>query len=185
MAGGGVVKPAGEHGFSLIETVIATGILATALLSLAAVFTLGLNHMAGASAGLVAREKAREAVESVHTARDTRVISWAEIANVSNGGAFLDGPQPLRTAGPDGLVNTADDGDVESVLTTGPDNVLGTNDDVRLPLGTFTRQIEIRPLLDGSGAVNADLRELRVTIGYFAGGSRRTYVLTTYVSSIS
>ena len=49
-------------------------ILATGLLSLAGVFVLGLNHLASSSAALIAREKAREAVESVHTARDTRVI---------------------------------------------------------------------------------------------------------------
>lgn len=180
-----MVRTGGESGFSLVETVISIGILATALLSLAAVFALGLNHMAGASASLVAREKAREAVESVHTARDTRVITWAQIGNVSRGGVFLEGPQPLRTPGADGLVNTADDGDIETVLTVGDDNVLGTDDDVRLPLGTFTRQIEILDLVDAQGAVNANLRELRVTIGYLAGGSRRTYVLTTYISSIS
>lgn len=179
------MKPTGEAGFSLVETVISIGILGTALLSLAAFFALGLNHMAGSSASLVAREKAREAVESVHTARDTRVITWAQIHNVSRGGVFVEGAQPLRTPGPDGLVNTADDGEIETVLGVGADNVLGTADDVRVPLGTFTRQIEILDLPDQQGAVNANLRELRVTIGYLAGGSRRTYVLTTYISSIS
>jgi type II secretory pathway pseudopilin PulG len=180
-----VVKPAGEQGFSLIETVIAMGILGTALLSLAAVFALGLNHLAGASASLVAREKAREAVESVHTARDTRVITWAQISNVPAGGVFLEGPQPLRTSGPDGLVNTADDGELETTLGVGADNVLGTDDDVRTPLAMFTRQIEIREISNAAGTVNANLRELRVTIGYRAAGTQRTYVLTTYISSIS
>jgi len=174
-----------DDGFSLIETVIAMGVLGTALLSLAAVFALGLNHMAGSSASLLAREKAREAVESVHTARDTRVITWAQIANTDRGGVFLVGAQPLRTPGPDGLVNTADDGNIEEMLGVGPDNVLGTNDDVRTPLAGFTRQIEIRDLFDPLGALNANLRELRVTIGFDVAGSRRTYVLTTYISSIS
>ena len=57
------------------------GILATGLLSLAAVFAMGLNQLKGSSANLIAREKAREAVESVHTARDTRIITWAQIRN--------------------------------------------------------------------------------------------------------
>ena len=51
-------------GFSLIEVIVATGILATGLLSLAGVFSLGMVHMAGSSPGIIAREKAREAVES-------------------------------------------------------------------------------------------------------------------------
>jgi prepilin-type N-terminal cleavage/methylation domain-containing protein len=62
----------GEAGFSLIETLIAMAILATGLLSMAGVFILGLNQLSASSASLIAREKAREAVESVHTARDTR-----------------------------------------------------------------------------------------------------------------
>lgn len=176
---------AGERGFSLIETIIAMAILASGLLSLAAVFALGLNHLAGSSASLIAREKAREAVESVHTARDTRVITWAQIRNTGAGGVFLEGAQPLRTAGPDGLVNTADDGDIEEALGVGDDNILGTADDVRTPLAGFTRQIEINDITNEAGTVNANLRELRVTIGFRAGGTQRTYVLTTYISAIS
>ncbi len=75
---------ASDAGFSLIETMIAMAILATGLLSLAGVFIMGLNHLSSSSASLIAREKAREAVESVHTARDTRVITWCQIYNVSS-----------------------------------------------------------------------------------------------------
>jgi prepilin-type N-terminal cleavage/methylation domain-containing protein len=173
-----------EGGFSLIETLIAMAILATGLLGLAGVFALGMAHLAGSSEGLVAREKAREAVESVHTARDTRVITWAQIRNVAAGGVFLDGAQPLRTAGADGLVNTADDGPLEASLIPGPDNVLGTADDVEIPLEAYTRQIEISDIVTG-GAVNPSLRQLRVTIRYKVGQTNRSYVLTTFVSSIS
>ncbi len=173
-----------EGGFSLIETMIAMAILATGLLGLAGVFALGMAHLAGSSEGLVAREKAREAVESVHTARDTRVITWAQIRNVAGGGVFLDGAQPLRTAGADGLVNTADDGALESSLSPGPDNVLGTPDDIETPLQAYTRQIEISDIVNGN-AVNPSLRQLRVTIRYKVGQMNRSYVLTTYVSSIS
>jgi prepilin-type N-terminal cleavage/methylation domain-containing protein len=174
----------GDAGFSLIETVIAMAILATGLLSLAGVFAFGLRNLAGSSFGLTAREKAREAVESVHTARDTRVITWAQIRNVADAGVFLDGPQPLRTAGPDGLVNTADDAGIEVTVAPGVDNILGTADDVSSPLTTFTRDIEITELLT-AGVPNPNLRQLRVTITYSVGASLRTYTLTTYVSSIS
>jgi prepilin-type N-terminal cleavage/methylation domain-containing protein len=176
--------PRGEAGFSLIETLIAMAILATGLLSLAGVFAFGLRNLAGSSYNLTAREKAREAVESVHTARDTQVITWAQIRNVSNGGVFQDGPQPLRTAGADGLVNTADDAGIEVTIAPGRDNILGTSDDVSTPLNSFTREIAITELLT-AGVPNPNLRQLRVTITYSVGSARRTYTLTTYVSSIS
>ena len=122
-----------ETGFSLIETMIAMTILATGLLSMAGVFIMGLSQLAGSSASLIAREKAREAIESVHTARDIRTLQWCRIRNVGTPtgcldgavGAFVTGAQPLRTPGLDGLVNTADDGDIEVALGPGPDGILG------------------------------------------------------------
>lgn len=191
-----------DGGFSLIETMIAMAILATGLLSLAGVFILGLNHLSGSSAALVAREKAREAVESVHTARDTRVITWCQIYNVTSvrgtacadapAGVFVNGVQPLRKPGLDGLVNTADDLEWEEAISPGPDNVLGNADDVETPLTGFTREIEITEIVT-NGVANPNLRRLRVRIRY--GGQvrnqagdlepERVYELTTYISSIS
>lgn len=175
-----------DRGFSLVETVIAMGILATALLSLAAVFAMGLGHLRSSSPGLIAREKAREAVESVHTARDSRRITWAQINNVAQGGVFLSGAQPLYKPGADGLVNTSDDSTagLEEQLQPGADNVLGTADDIRTRLATYTRQIEITPILE-NGVPNPSLRQLRVTINYRIGADTKLYVLTTYISSIS
>jgi hypothetical protein len=178
-------KSTNDAGFSLVETVIAMGIMATALLSLAAVFAMGLRHLASSTPNLIAREKAREAVESVHTARDTRLISWAQINNVAQGGVFVSGAQPLHNPGTDGLVNTADDTGTETIITPGNDGLLGTTDDVRTPLATFTRQIEISNILDAAGNINPTLRQLRVTITYELGRDTRRYVLTTYISSIS
>jgi prepilin-type N-terminal cleavage/methylation domain-containing protein len=182
----------GEAGFSLIEVMIAMSILATGLLSLAGVFIMGLNHLSGSSASLIAREKAREAVESVHTARDTKTIAWCQIRNVNaqtncaNGaiGAFLSGPQPLKTAGNDGLVNTVDDGPVEKSVTPGVDKILGTADDKYVPLNSYTRQIEITDVVI-NGVINPSLRRLTVTIGYSVGTMQRTYTLTTFISAIS
>jgi type II secretory pathway pseudopilin PulG len=182
----------GEAGFSLIETVIAMGILATGLLSLAGVFAMGLRNLAGSSANLIAREKAREAVESVHTARDTRTITWCQIYNVTAtrstecatapAGVFLNGAQSLKDPGADGLVNTADDGGIEK--QPGPDGLLGTSDDVSMT--NYTRNIVISNLTqdDGTG-VNQDLRLITVTITYNVGPVKRSYVLNTYISRIS
>jgi type II secretory pathway pseudopilin PulG len=182
-----------EAGFSLIETLIAMGILATGLLSLAGVFVMGLGQLVNSSASLLAREKAREAVESVHTARDTQTIAWCEIRNASattscadgSPGAFVDGAQPLRTPGPDGLVNTGDDGDLEVLIGPGPDNIMGTDDDVETELSTFTRQIQIGDILMANGQPNPNLRRLTVTVTYTVGDAQRRYTLTTFISSIS
>ncbi len=173
------------EGFSLIETVVASGILATGLLALAGVFTIGMRHMSGSSPGVIAREKAREAVESVHTARDTGDLSWAKIRNVADGGVFLAGPQPLRSAGLDGLVNTADDGPIEQIRTAGPDKILGTADDILTTLNDFTREIQITSLMTDNATpiVNTNLRQVKVIIKYKADARWLTYTLTTFVSS--
>jgi prepilin-type N-terminal cleavage/methylation domain-containing protein len=118
-----ISNPRTKAGFTLIEALVAMAILSIGMLGLAQAFYLGMRHMSTSSANLIAREKAREAVESVHTARDTRIITWAQIQNATNGGVFLDGAQPLYAAGADGLVNTADDAaaGLETVLDPGPD----------------------------------------------------------------
>jgi prepilin-type N-terminal cleavage/methylation domain-containing protein len=179
-----------QSGFSLIETIVAMGILATGLLGLAGVFTVGMAHMATSSANLIAREKAREAIESVHTARDTRTIVWCQIYNVDStrtsdcsgaaAGVFLSGDQPIKDPGADGLVNTADDGAVSKL--PGPDGILGTSDDITL--SNFTRSIAITNVVD-AGVTNTNLKQIVVTIKYTVGPITRSYTLTTYVSSIS
>jgi prepilin-type N-terminal cleavage/methylation domain-containing protein len=177
-----------EAGFTLAETLIAMAIMTVGLMGLLQVFVLGMAHMASSSADVLAREKAREAVESVHAARDTRVVTWAQIRNVAGGGGggiFLDGPQMLRGIpgnDGDGLVNTADDAalPLQAVVAPGPDGILGNSDDVRTPLRNFTREIEIRDI-----AGQPSLRQVRVIIRYQVANLNRTYTLTTFVSSFS
>lgn len=183
------IRRSNEDGFSLIEAVIATGILATGLLSLASVLTLGLRQLAASSPALIAREKAREAVESVHTARDTGTLSWSKIKNVAAGGTgvFLNGAQTLKTPGVDGLINTADDGPyVEELRSAGPNGILGDTDDIKTPLNDFTREVQIADTtLDGSAAINPNLRKITVIVRYKVDGMWRSYTLTTFVSSFS
>jgi len=174
-------------GFSLVEVIVSTAILATGLLTLAGYMAVGLTYMSSSSFAVLAREKAREAVESVHTARDTGRLTWAKIQNQSKtGGVFKDGFQDLTVAGPDGLMNTNDDGDIEELRSPGPDGTLGNSDDVRQPLNNFQRKVEISDLmLDTSSSVNPNLRQITVTIKYTVQGIERSYVITTYVSSYS
>jgi prepilin-type N-terminal cleavage/methylation domain-containing protein len=182
-----------QEGFSLLEAVVAMSILAVGLLGLAQAFVVGRAHLSTSSPNLIAREKAREAVESVHTARDTRVITWAGIRNTEavaeddenwgacnsvGGGVFNNGQQPLGAAGDDGLINTDDDGAVEEIATPGEDGILGTDDDYVVPLNNFTREVEICD-------VNNALREIRVTIRYYMGQLQREYRLRTFISSFS
>jgi len=169
-------------GFTLIEAVVAMSILTVGLLGLRQAFYLGMRHTSTSSANLIAREKAREAVESVHTARDTRTITWDQVRNVP-GGVFLAGEQELRLAGADGLVNTDDDrfADIEEQRDPGPNGTLNDADDIVTPLGGFRRQIQILEL----DPVNPDLREVRVTITYQLGAQRGTYTLRTFISAFT
>jgi hypothetical protein len=174
-------SPRDGEGSTLVEAVVAMTVLMVGALGLSQVFVLGMLHASTSQANLVAREKAREAVESVHTARDTRTITWAEIRNLGEGGVFLDGPQPLWVAGADGLVNTADDDDTERLqsIGPGPDSRLGTADDV--VAADFTREILIEDV-PGSPL----LRQLTVIITYRVGSvTPPPYRLVTFVSAFS
>jgi len=157
-----------ERGFSFVEVIVAMFILTAGLLPLVALFTMGVQRITASTPMLMAREKAREAIESVHAARDTGEASWATIRNTTDGGVFLTGARAIRHPGNDGLVNTADDGAIE------------------IPEAEFTREIDINPLnFDGQATVNPNLREVRVIVRYKVHGGWREYVMTTYISSYS
>lgn len=167
-----------EAGFTLVETMMAIIILGGGLLALATAFAQGMVLMSTAQYHQIAKEKASEAIESVTTSRDTRIITWAGVRNISQGGVFLDGPRPLRTQGTDGLINTSDDVGIESVTLPGPDSLMGTGDDIFLTLDTFTREIAITD-------ISPNLRQIRVVIRYGMGQMSREYQLITYISSFA
>ncbi len=169
-------------GFSLAETVIALGVLTTGILGAAAVLATGMQNLSSSPGDVVAAQKAAQAIEAVMSARDTGKLAWTQIRNVSNGGVFLDGPKQLFKAGPDGLVNTADDTTtIETVTLPGKDQVLGTGDDQVITLSGYTRQITITDIANE----NNDLRKIVVTIVYQNGKTTRTFTLTTYLSSFA
>ncbi len=183
-----------EHGFSLIEVVVATGVLTVGLLGAAAVLGAGLQRLTSSPNDVVAVQKAAEAIESVFSARDSHKLTWAQLRNVvgvsSDGGVFLDGLKSLNLAGADGLVNTADDGAIETVTLPGIDQSLGTGDDKVVSLANYQREIVIRdipnePVGCGTGPDPCTLRSVTVTVTYKDGAATRSYTLTTYISNYS
>ena len=177
-----------SDGFSIIEVLAAMLILTVGLLGLVGVFAMGVRGAAKSTPMLIAREKAREAVESVHAARDASELAWNKVRNVGDG-VFRTGAQPLRLAGPDGLTNTADDGDIETLRKAGADGILGNGDDEVQALNEslFTREIDIDPLNNEAplAGVNPTLRQVTITVRYRMQGEWRSYVLTTYISAYS
>jgi len=167
-----------EKGFFLIELMLALIILLVGLLALLSLYTYALATMTYADDISIARQKAREALESIYTARNTSQISFNMINNVSSGGVFLDGEQPLTTPGNDGLVGTADDGSVEVMVIPGDDGIIGTSDDETKTLNHFTRQIVI-----GQSGNLTDLRTIQVTITFTTPrGLTRTFTVDSLIS---
>jgi len=165
-----------QAGFTVVEVLVAAVILSVGLLTMAYTFTVGFSMVLTAQEDTVARQKAREAIESVLTARNTETLTYAQIANISQGGVFIDGFTGLTVAGADGLVNTVDDGAVETIINPGPDGFLGTADDIVMILSGYERQVAISTL-------SPILRQITVTIRYRTPpGLQRQVRLTCYVS---
>src|ERR1700728_3335619 len=127
-------KPRSEHGFTILEVMIATVVMTIGLLAVIASFATAIAATASAQEDLIARHKALDAMESIYTARNSQQLPFASINNVAAGGIFLPGALPLKCAGPDGIVGTADDtnctapdtgvacpGGVECMVLHGPD----------------------------------------------------------------
>src|SRR5215469_2188576 len=139
-----------EEGFSLIETLFSAVILMVGLLAMLATFAYALATTHSVQEDQIARQTAQDTLENIFTARDTQQITFAQIANVSGGGIFVDGLQNLLDTGPDGLAGTADDVTyapgatgcptainpygVQCIRLPGPDGMLGTADDTFLVL---------------------------------------------------
>jgi hypothetical protein len=86
--------------------------------------------------------------------------------------------QPLRAHGPDGLINTADDGALETETLPGPDGILGTADDIVNSLSAFQRQIIITD-------ISPNLRQIQVIVSYTIGSLSRQYSIISYLSAFA
>ncbi len=183
----------GERGFTMIEVLISVVVLTIGLVSLLAMFTVAIAAVNNSQEDMIAKQEAEEALESIYTARNTSQITFTSIQNVSNGGIFLDGPQPILDPGPDGVDGTADDlnanpycaGPSQCLVLAGQDGVLGTADDSYLPLNNYTRTIAITNVNLPSGAPDLSLRQITVTVTYYSTqfkATQKTYSVGAYVS---
>jgi prepilin-type N-terminal cleavage/methylation domain-containing protein len=190
-----------QSGFSLIEVMISAVILTIGLVGVLAVFGLAVAANQSSQQDMIARQIASEAMESIFTARNTSQLTFSQINNVTNGGIFANGAQPLTCAGPTyGIVGVAGDtascttatgaicpnGGVQCLSEPGPDGIVGTADDVILSLSNYTRTILITPLSTGTPpTVIPTLVQVTVTISYTVPNSTvaKSYVLVEYISS--
>ena len=184
----------GQSGFTLIEVMFAIVLLMIGILTIVAALGAALGTTHNAQENLIARQKALEAMESIFTARNTQQVTFSQIGNIASGGIFTGGPTPLWSAGPDGLVNTADDvpfaasgvcpAGPECITLPGPDGILGTADDVPMSLANFTREIEITPVLEAGGSINPNLKQITVTVSYTSTSSvPRSYSVNALISA--
>ena len=185
-----------ERGFTLLEVMVAIVVMTVGLLALVGSFAAALAATKSSQEQLIARQKALEALESIYTARNSNQIGFSAINNLPAPGIFSVGAQPLNSAGADGILGTADDvpfpangvcpAGPECVVLPGPDGKLGTADDVPMSLSTFTRQIQINPVLEADGVTqNPNLRQAVVTVNYIVPGTalQRSYTVNALISS--
>lgn len=173
-----------NSGFTLLEAMISIVVLSFGVLSLAAVYAQGIMYASLTQYDYIAEKKAEEAIETIFTARDTKLLTWAQIQNVAQGGVFVGGARPLLDPGPDGLVGTADDNAAlpdSIIIGPGPDGKLGTADDIVVNLNPWmTRTIAITAV---NGETN--LRQITITMNYTIGSIKRTYTLISYISAFA
>ena len=187
MESANLVRPE-ERGFTLLEVLVAMLVMVVGLLSLAYGIGLGMAGVQMSTMDTIAREKAREAMEDVFTARDTSTIQFTQICNIPTTGnnpnncLFVNGPTPMYTADNLGLVNTnaaATQGTIETYQTPGPDGILGTADDPPpYNLTGFQRTIQVTPIGSSDGYTTLALVSVTITYNPLPWQSRSVVLVT-------
>ena len=185
-----MVRPE-ERGFTLLEVLMAMAVMVVGLLSLAYGIGLGMEAVQMSTMDTIAREKAREAMEDVFTARDTAAIQFTQICNIPPNNApnpnnclFVNGPTPMYTADNYGLVNTTNAANqpIETYQTPGPDGILGTADDPpAYTLTGFLRTIQVTPIGSSDGYTTLALVQVTITYNPLPW-QQRTVILVTIMS---
>lgn len=170
-----------QHGFALLETIIAIVVLMIGLLAVLATFALAVGNTSTVQYDSVARQKAAEAMESIFTARQTSQLTFDQIQNVGTGtGIFTVGFTPMTDPGPDGLDGTSDDVPAAPIRLPGASGAItGTSQDVLVDLGQFSRQVQIANVPS-----NPNVRQITVTVRYpVPQGWFRSYQVQALISS--
>jgi len=181
-----------EKGTTLLEVMVASVLLTTGLIAACLTVGAGILSMHISKQQLTAKQKAREALESVFMARNTQNIVFNQIRNVSDtttftppvAGIFIDGWQAIRAVGADGIANTADDATepIETVTLPGSDDLVGTADDEVRLLTNFERRITLTSVLLANGNPDPDVRQIIVEVRYELHGIWRTLRVASLVS---
>lgn len=182
---GGTVERHSESGVTLLEVMIAALFLTIALLGVAMTMVAGISSMYHTQEQLIAKQKAREALESVFTARSTQNIQFVQIQNDTvEDGIFLTGYQAIRGMGTDGIANTSDDSmtPIEALTYPGNDGQLGTVDDESRPLTGYERRVMITDVLDADGEVDPDIRQITVEVRFQLNDVWQSVMVSSYVS---
>jgi type II secretory pathway pseudopilin PulG len=174
-----------ESGMTLIEVMLAAFIITVSLLAIAMTMGAGINAMFIVQEQLIAKQKAREAMESVFTARSTQNIAFSDIRGLAAEGIFYDDWQPIREMGLDGIANTEDDGDLEEIAFPGEDGELGTGDDERRPLANFERKITFSDVLTLDDEVDEEIRKITVDVRFQIRGRWYTVSVSSYISKFA
>lgn len=177
-----------EQGISLLEVMIAGVVLMVGLLvGVLPMISYGVSTMRAADEETIAKQKARQVMESIFAARDTSQLGWDSINPVgtcttsgttTTCGVFQTGSQQMYTAGTDGIIGTADDASTGQI-----ENFTMANGQTRT-LSEFTRTITISPYVNTDGSTSAVLRQLQVDVTYPVGstGITRTYTIHSLIS---
>jgi hypothetical protein len=173
-----------EAGISMIEVMISSLILTVSLLAVAAAMGQGIRAMNIVQDQLIAKQKARETLESVFTSRSTQNVTFDQIQSEGEGGIFLEGFQPIRGMGVDGIANTDDDAatGIETISLPGPDGLLDTEDDETRSLTNYSRKVTFSEVLLPSGTTDEDIRKVTVEVQFVVNGHPWTVSVSSLIS---
>lgn len=155
-----------EHGFSLLEAIVAIFIMTIGLIGTAAAITYALQFGAISRNVTSAKLVVVASIEEIESLRNSRRLNYRQIANagnVDNSAAlnpfagFATGFQPISMEpGADGVNGTGDD-----LRAAGADQTFGTADDFDNPAlarGGYSRQLTITDLSESLKKVEVKIR---------------------------